>query len=143
MDQTWHPEHFQCYGCLVQFTANMSYRAKVHTKRTLNSVVRIPKAVNVILCIYRKGPIIFVVFEQLVEWNVTKVDCSTRIGNLIFLPINGNVDDNRFVLFCQNDSLPNVVALLLGSGGMARVWRANFSENRFYEMLIFESPDGF
>jgi hypothetical protein len=29
MDETWHPEHFQCYGCLVQFSANMSYRPKV------------------------------------------------------------------------------------------------------------------
>jgi len=28
MDQTWHPQHFQCYGCLVQFSADMSYRAK-------------------------------------------------------------------------------------------------------------------
>ena len=29
MDQTWHPEHFQCYGCLVIFTDNMAYREKV------------------------------------------------------------------------------------------------------------------
>ena len=29
MDETWHPEHFQCYGCLVVFTDNMSYREKV------------------------------------------------------------------------------------------------------------------
>nr|ALS04659.1 paxillin-like isoform X4 [Pseudodiaptomus poplesia] len=28
MDRTWHPEHFQCYGCLTQFTQNMSYREK-------------------------------------------------------------------------------------------------------------------
>lgn len=29
MDQSWHPEHFQCYGCLVVFSDNMSYREKV------------------------------------------------------------------------------------------------------------------
>jgi len=28
MDQTWHPHHFQCFGCLVQFTGDMSYRSK-------------------------------------------------------------------------------------------------------------------
>eukprot|EP00092_Neocalanus_flemingeri_P078903 GFUD01098240.1.p1 GENE.GFUD01098240.1~~GFUD01098240.1.p1 ORF type:complete len:184 (-),score=40.61 GFUD01098240.1:20-571(-) len=28
MDKTWHPEHFQCYGCLVQFSGSMSYREK-------------------------------------------------------------------------------------------------------------------
>ena len=28
MDKSWHPEHFQCYGCLVQFSGSMSYREK-------------------------------------------------------------------------------------------------------------------
>jgi len=28
MDKSWHPEHFQCYGCLVVFSDNMSYREK-------------------------------------------------------------------------------------------------------------------
>ena len=29
LEQTWHPEHFQCHGCLVVFADNMSYREKV------------------------------------------------------------------------------------------------------------------
>lgn len=28
MDQSWHPEHFQCFGCLTQFSNDMSYREK-------------------------------------------------------------------------------------------------------------------
>ena len=28
MDLSWHPEHFQCYGCLVQFSGSMTYREK-------------------------------------------------------------------------------------------------------------------
>jgi len=28
MDQSWHPEHFVCFGCLAQFTASMSYRER-------------------------------------------------------------------------------------------------------------------
>merc|ERR1711874_410174 len=28
MEKSWHPEHFQCHGCLVQFSGSMSYREK-------------------------------------------------------------------------------------------------------------------
>ena len=36
MDKSWHPEHFQCYGCLVVFSDNMSYREKVRCHHDLN-----------------------------------------------------------------------------------------------------------
>ena len=26
MDKNWHPEHFQCVGCSVQFSGSLTYR---------------------------------------------------------------------------------------------------------------------